>query len=103
MLGKLEKIDLRDIWKHEANDFTKWLSEPENISLLSDEIGIDIQIISTEASVGNFSADILAEDPNTGEKIIIENQLEITNHDHLGKLITYASGVEANYIIGICT
>ena len=101
MLDKLDKIDLRDVWKHEASDFTNWLAMPENFQLLSEEIGLDMQVLKTEANVGNFSADILAEETNTGRKIIIENQLEITNHDHLGKLITYASGLEAHYIIWI--
>jgi len=101
MLGKLNKMDLRDVWKHEASDFTNWLAMPENFQLLSEEIGLDMQVLKTEANVGNFSADILAEETNTGKKIIIENQLETTNHDHLGKLITYASGLEAHYIIWI--
>jgi len=101
MLGKLNKMDLRDVWKHEASDFTNWLAMPENFQLLSDEIGLDMQVLKTEANVGSFSADILAEETNTGKKIIIENQLETTNHDHLGKLITYASGLEAHYIIWI--
>jgi len=101
MLGKLTKVELRDEWKHEALDFSKWLAQKENIELLSEEIGIDIQVINTEASVGSFAVDILAEETNTGNKVIIENQLESTNHDHLGKIITYASGLEANVIIWI--
>ena len=81
--------------------FTKWLAKNENLSLLSDEIGIEISLIQTEASVGKFFVDILAEEENTGRKIVIENQLESTNHDHLGKLITYASGFDAEIIIWI--
>ena len=100
-LEKLKKIDLRKAWNHEATDFTNWLAENENLSLLSDEIGTDIKLIQTEASVGKFSVDILAEEENTGRKIIIENQLEITNHEHLGKIITYASGYDAEIIIWI--
>ena len=100
-LGKLKKIDLREAWKHEANDFTKWLSQEENLRLLGDEIDYDIILIQTEAAVGDFSVDILAEEENTKKKIIIENQLEITNHDHLGKLITYASGYEAGVVIWV--
>jgi len=98
-LGKLKKIGLRQAWKHEAGDFTNWLAEEENLSLLSDEIGLDIKLIQTEANVGKFNVDILAEEENTGRKIIIENQLETTNHDHLGKVITYASGYDAEIII----
>ena len=100
-LSKLEKVDLREVWKHEALDFTNWLAKPENLELLSDEIGIDISLIQTEASVGNFNVDILAEEENTGRKIVIENQLESTNHDHLGKIITYASGFDAEIIVWI--
>lgn len=100
-LSKLDKVDLREVWKHEALDFTNWLSKPENLELLSDEIGIEILLIQTEASVGNFNVDILAEEKNTGRKIVIENQLETTDHDHLGKIITYASGFDAEIIIWI--
>ena len=100
-LSKLEKVDLREVWKHEALDFTNWLAQSENLELLSDEIGIDISLIQTEASVGNFNVDILAEEENTGRKIVIENQLEPTNHDHLGKIITYASGFDAEIIVWI--
>ena len=100
-LETLKKVELRKVWNHEANDFTTWLSEKENLALLSDEIGIDILLIETEASVGKFNVDILAEEENTGKKIVIENQLEITDHDHLGKTITYASGYDAEIIIWI--
>lgn len=100
-LGTLKRIDLREYWKHEALDFTKWLSEPENIALLSDEVGIGIEVTQTEANVGRFNVDILAQEENTGRKIIIENQLETTDHSHLGQLITYAAGVEAECIIWV--
>lgn len=101
-LGKLEKIkDLRSVWKHEVNDFTKWLAKEENLKTLGDEIGIDIELLSTEAKTGSFSTDILAVESNTNNKIIIENQLESTDHDHLGKIITYASGHDAKTIIWI--
>ena len=100
-LGKLEKIPLREAWKHEALNFTNWLAEAENLKLLSDEIGIDISFLQTEASVGRFSVDILAEEESTNRKIVIENQLESTDHDHLGKIITYASGFDAEIIIWI--
>lgn len=101
-LGKLEKVkDLRSIWPHEANDFTKWLAKEENLNTLGEEIGIDIELMSREAKTGSFSTDILAAESNTDNKIIIENQLEQTNHDHLGKIITYASGHDAKTIIWI--
>jgi hypothetical protein len=100
-LGILKRIGLREYWKHEALAFTRWLSEPENIALLSEDVGIGIEVTQTEASVGRFNVDILAQEENTGRKIIIENQLETTDHSHLGQLITYAAGVEAQYVIWI--
>ena len=101
VLSKLTKLDLREVWKHEALDFTNWLAEKENLEALSDAVGVDIKLIQTEASVGKFNVDILAEEDLTGRKIIIENQLEATDHDHLGKIITYASGHNAEIIIWI--
>lgn len=100
-LSKLNKVELRDVWGHEAIDFTNWLAQTENLDALSEEIGVDIKLIKTEANVGRFSVDILAEEEASGRKIIIENQLEDTNHDHLGKIITYASGYDAEIIIWI--
>ena len=101
-LGKLEKIkDLRSIWKNEEYDFTPWLAKEQNIKLLSDELGISIKVLKTEASVGKYSLDILAVNEDTNENIIIENQLEITNHDHLGKVLVYGAGYDAKTIIWI--
>ena len=102
LLGKIEKIDdLRTIWKHEAHDFSKWLAQEENLALLSKAIGIDMVLKETESSVGSFSVDLFASEEGTGRKIIIENQLEDTDHDHLGKIITYASGKGADVIVWI--
>lgn len=100
-LAKLSKVELRDVWGHEAVDFTNWLAQKENLDALGEEIGVDIKLIKTEANVGKFNVDILAEEEASGRKIIIENQLEDTNHDHLGKVITYASGYDAEIIIWI--
>jgi len=99
--GKLTSVDLREIWKNEEYDFSNWLAEEENLGLLSDEIGIAIRLTEKEAGVGNYSVDILAEEEGTGRKIIIENQLEKTNHDHLGKIITYAAGHDASIVIWV--
>lgn len=99
-LAKLSKIDLRAVWSFEP-DFTNWLAQKENLDLLSEEIGVDIKLLKTEANVGQFKVDILAEEESSGRKIIIENQLEDTNHDHLGKIITYASGYDAEIIIWV--
>ena len=100
-LGKLEKIELREVWRHEALDFTRWLARKENIALLSKEIGIDIEVIETEMSVGRYNVDIYARDTESNKKIVIENQLENTNHDHLGKMLVYAAGLDADIAIWI--
>lgn len=101
-LSTLKEItDLRTVWPNEATDFTPWLAQDDNIAMLSDVIGIEITVEETESNVGSFATDIFATETDTGQKIIIENQLEETNHDHLGKIITYASGKDANYIIWI--
>ncbi len=101
-LGLLEEVkELRTIWPHEASNFTPWLAEEDNLALLADAVGIEMVLDETESSVGDFSVDIVATEVGTGKKIIIENQLEDTNHDHLGKLITYAAGKQANTIIWI--
>jgi len=99
-LDKMIRVDdLREIWKHESLDFSKWLSN--NLGLLSEAINIDISLIETESSVGPYFVDIYAVEELTGRKIIIENQLESTDHDHLGKIITYAAGKGADIIIWI--
>lgn len=101
-LGKIKKItDLRSVWNNEALDFTKWLGKEENLSLLGEAIGIDLTLEEEESSVGNFHVDLFARESGTDRKVIIENQLEETNHDHLGKIITYAAGKEAQVIVWI--
>lgn len=101
-LDKLIQItDLRQVWKNESTDFTPWLAKEENLALLGEAIGIDISLEEKESTVGDFSVDIFAKEEGTGRNIIIENQLEDTNHDHLGKLITYASGKNAEIVIWI--
>lgn len=101
-LGQLKEIkDLRKVWPHEALDFTPWLAEEDNLSLLSDAVGLEITVDETESSVGDFNVDIYATETGKDRKIIIENQLEDTNHDHLGKLITYASGKTADIVIWV--
>lgn len=101
-LGKIERVeDLRKIWSNEARDFTVWLAKNENLTMLGEAVGIDINLEERESPVGSFSVDLFATEEGTGRKIIIENQLEDTNHDHLGKIITYAAGKEASVIIWI--
>ena len=100
-LGKLEEVDIRELWKHEQYDFSEWLSKEDNIEMLSDEIGLTLTDVNKEVFVGSYRCDLVAKDEIAGIKVIIENQLEATNHDHLGKIITYASGLDANVVIWI--
>ena len=97
-IGKIKKVPLRELWKKEDKDFTKWLEE--NIDYLNDIIDIDITIESREEKVGPFRVDLFGED-NYGNKVIIENQLEKTDHNHLGQIITYLTNLEANTAIWI--
>ena len=98
-LGYIEKVELREAWPHEAADFTPWLAE--HISKLGDALGLELELQLQEAPIGTFSLDLLARESETNRTVIIENQLEPTNHDHLGKLLTYAGGSDANVIIWI--
>ena len=98
-LGQIQKLDLREAWAHEAADFTPWLAQ--HAGDLGEVLGMDLEIEFREAAVGMFSLDLLARDAGTGRTVIIENQLEPTNHDHLGKLLTYAGGHDANVIVWV--
>jgi hypothetical protein len=100
-LGVLKSVPLRSIWMHEALDFTRWLAKDENIAILADELDINIENIKPEESAGRYSVDILADEVNTKRKVIIENQLETTDHKHLGQILTYASAHDASIIIWI--
>ncbi|MDD6502078.1 MAG: DUF4268 domain-containing protein [Oscillospiraceae bacterium] len=102
-LGKLTEVDVRDLWKHEQYDFSNWLAQGENIDLLGDVLGLTLVDVEKEVYVGSYRCDLMAKDETTGEKVIIENQLEPSNHDHLGKIITYASGLDAKVIVWIVT
>ncbi len=100
-LAKLESVDIREVWKHEAKDFTQWLAMPDNLRFLGETIGLELEPIEPESKVGKYSADIFAKDVNTDHKVVIENQLEESDHDHLGKCITYASGKGADVVVWI--
>jgi hypothetical protein len=100
-LGRLERHDLRNIWTSEAADFTPWLAQPENIAMLGETLGLELELEAQEKAVGPFRADILCRDIGTNHWVLIENQLERTDHGHLGQLLTYASGLEAVKIIWI--
>jgi hypothetical protein len=98
-LGRLEKVDLRTIWESEATGFTPWLAEAENLAILGDTLGIELELEAQEKNVGPFRADILCKDAATDHWVLIENQLERTDHSHLGQLMTYAAGLQAVTII----
>lgn len=100
-LGALKSINVRTQWPDEAKDFTPWLAQEENIVLLGEALGIELEVENTEVDVGPYSADILALDTATGDFVVIENQLEKTNHDHLGKAMTYAAGLDASAVVWI--
>ena len=101
-LGQLEEVDLRTVWSHETSDFTPWLAKEDNIAILADTLGLDgITVEETESSVGDFKVDIYASETGSDRTIVIENQIEDSNHDHLGKLLTYAAGKSANIIIWV--
>src|SRR5690348_11386595 len=91
-VAKLERVDLRQVWKHEAYDFTRWLEE--NIDVLNEATGLSMVNVEREKSAGSFSIDLVAE-TETGDKVIIENQIGKSDHDHLGKIITYLTAMEA--------
>jgi len=93
--GKLERItNIREYWPHEATDFTPWLGSEENIAILSDAIGMELEVQEQEVSVGRYSADILCKNVSDNSYVVIENQYGKTDHDHLGKLLTYMAGLE---------
>lgn len=100
-LGKLKEVNIRKVWGHEQYDFSAWLSQEENIKELGDVLGLSLINIETEKYVGSYRCDILCKDEITDQVVLIENQLEPTNHDHLGKIITYGSGLDASVIVWI--
>ena len=99
--GRMEEVDIRTLWQHEQHDFSNWLAEAENIEYLNDILGLTLVDIDKEVYVGSYRCDIVAKDETSNIKVIIENQLEATNHDHLGKIITYASGLGASVIVWV--
>lgn len=100
-LGRLKPVELRQAWTKESEEFTPWLGREENLSLLGDTIGLELELEAEEKNVGPFRADILCKDTATGRWVLIENQLERTDHVHLGQLLTYAAGLKAVIVVWI--
>lgn len=100
-LARLERVQLRDVWLSESADFTPWLASPPNIKLLADTIGLDLEVEAQEKNVGPFRADILCKETTSNAWVLIENQLERTDHTHLGQLMTYAAGLEVAVLVWI--
>ena len=100
-LERLIKVPLREFWEGEASDFTPWLADEENIGLLGETIGFELEVEAQEKNVGPFRADILCKDTVTDSWVLIENQLERTDHSHLGQLLTYAAGLDAVTVVWI--
>ncbi|MDE0653900.1 MAG: DUF4268 domain-containing protein [bacterium] len=96
-VASLDEVPLREVWPDEARDFTPWLAaHPDQ---LGKELHMDLELERAEFAVGPFSADVVLRDANTGQRVVVENLLEKTDHDHLGKLITYAAGLEAHWAV----
>ena len=100
-LGRLRRVDLRDIWKTEDRDFTPWLAQEENISVLAETLGLELEVEAQEKDVGPYRADILCKDTAEDTWVLVENQLEKTDHRHLGQLLTYAAGLKAVTIVWV--
>ena len=100
-LGIMKEVDLRTVWAHEQYDFSSWLAAEDNIKVLGETLNLSLTDINTEQFVGGYRCDIICKDELTGKSVLIENQLEQTNHDHLGKIITYASGLDASVVVWI--
>jgi len=102
-LGKLEKVDLREIWKTEGQDFTPWLAREENLEMLGEVIGVELELEAQEKDVGPFRADILCKNIEDDSWVLIENQIEKTDHKHLGQIMTYAAGLQAVTIVWVAS
>ncbi|MCY3628365.1 MAG: hypothetical protein OXG88_12115 [Gammaproteobacteria bacterium] len=102
-LGRLEQVDVRTVWTNEASEFTPWLARQENLDILGDTLGLSLETESVEREIGSFRADIVCSDTNTDTTVLIENQLARTDHDHLGKLLTYAAGLHAKTVLWVVT
>lgn len=98
-IGRLQRVPVRSVWPHEANDFTPWLLE--NADVLTDVLGLDVELKAAEHAVGGFSLDLIGEESITEAVVIVENQLEESDHTHLGQILTYAGGTDAKHIVWV--
>jgi hypothetical protein len=100
-LGRLEPVDPRGVWPSEAHDFTPWLLA--SAQALSEAVGMDLDLEAAEHPVGGFSLDLIGVDAATGDRVIVENQLEASDHSHLGQILTYAGGTYPANVLWLAT
>ncbi|MCY4529136.1 MAG: DUF4268 domain-containing protein, partial [Chloroflexi bacterium] len=98
-LGTLEHVDVKDVWDNEPGDFTPWLAD--NLERIGDAIGIDLDLVATEMFVGRYRADIVAQVPNDSTRVLIENQLEEADLQHLGQVLAYLAGLDAKVVVWV--
>jgi hypothetical protein len=100
-LARLEPVSLREAWSSESSDFTPWLAQEENLKLLGETIGLDLELEKQEHAVDQYRADIVCKELENNQRVVIENQIEDTDHKHLGQILTYAAGVDASFLIWV--
>lgn len=100
-LGKMQRVELRTIWQNEAGDFTPWLAQSDNLAVLANILGMELELEAMEESVGSYRADIICRNLADNSRVLIENQLEKTDHSHLGQIVTYAAGLDAVTIVWV--
>ena len=100
-LAQLTPVDLSEVWENEPQHFTPWLAQEENLTLLGETLGIDLELEEQEINIGSFRADMLCKNTADGSWVLIENQLAPTDHTHVGQLLTYAAGLDASTVIWV--
>ncbi len=100
-IGRLERVDPRACWPHEAQDFTPWLCEGENLIWLREALGLDLELVGSEVRVGPYRADLLCRDRIDGTLVLVENQFGSADHRHLGQILTYAAGLDALCVVWV--
>lgn len=100
-LARLEPVPLREAWASEAGDFTPWLASPDSLKLLGEAVGLDLELETQEHAVDQYRADIVCRELENNQRVVIENQIEETDHKHLGQILTYAAGVDARIMVWV--